>query len=72
MDFNFPKKAGTGIEQRLVPCKTTREGIRFINDCCVYDPDERRVPFLLYLWTYSMLRSCDFSTVALDCLQNKH
>jgi renal tumor antigen len=41
MDFNFPKKTGTGIEHRLAPCKSSKPCIKFINDCCTYDPDER-------------------------------
>jgi hypothetical protein len=43
MDFNFPKKTGTGIEHRLAPCKSSKPCIKFINDCCTYDPDERYV-----------------------------
>ncbi|XP_062502429.1 MAPK/MAK/MRK overlapping kinase-like [Corticium candelabrum] len=41
LDFNFPRRIGTGISQRLAPCKTSKDGIKYINECCIYDPDER-------------------------------
>ena len=43
LDFNFPRRIGTGISQRLAPCKTSKDGIKYINECCIYDPDERYV-----------------------------
>eukprot|EP00118_Oscarella_pearsei_P028961 m.3360 g.3360 ORF g.3360 m.3360 type:complete len:410 (+) comp9303_c0_seq2:101-1330(+) len=41
MSFDFPKKVGTGIEQRMRPCCASKGSIDFINQLCMYDPDER-------------------------------